>query len=44
MRCAGLMEAVRIRKAGFDIRINHDEFFKKYRFISVPGVPNLLKG
>lgn len=34
MRYAGLLEAIRIRKAGYEIRIKHEDFVKKYRFFT----------
>lgn len=33
MRQAGLLEAIRIRKAGYEIRVKHEDFVKKYRLM-----------
>jgi myosin heavy subunit len=33
LRCAGLLEAIRIRKAGYAIRRRHKEFFNTYKLI-----------
>lgn len=38
MKCAGLMEAIQIRKAGYEIRLNHYDFMKKYRYL-IKGKP-----
>ncbi|CAD8065239.1 unnamed protein product [Paramecium primaurelia] len=38
MRCAGLLEAIQIRKAGYEIRLYHNDFMKKYRFL-IKGKP-----
>lgn len=35
MRYAGLLEAIKIRKSGYEIRIKHEEFIKKYRYIII---------
>eukprot|EP01041_Mallomonas_annulata_P001711 gene1711-3313_t len=34
LRCAGMMEAVRIRQQGYAVRQPHDDFFQKYRVLS----------
>jgi myosin heavy subunit len=34
MRYAGLLEAIKIRKSGYEIRIKHHEFINKYRYIA----------
>ncbi|CAD8075420.1 unnamed protein product [Paramecium sonneborni] len=39
MRCAGLLEAIQIRKAGYEIRLNHLDFMKKYRYL-IKGKPS----
>ena len=33
LRCAGMLEAIRIRKQGFAIRVSMEEFIKRYRLI-----------
>ncbi|CAD8080019.1 unnamed protein product [Paramecium primaurelia] len=33
MTCAGLMEAIQIRKAGYEIRQKHIDFIKKYQYL-----------
>ena len=35
MKYAGLFEAIRIRKAGYEVRMTHEDFVKKYRFLAV---------
>ncbi len=34
LKCGGLLEAIRIRKAGYDIRRTHQEFLKRYKVLS----------
>lgn len=31
LRCAGMLEAIRIRKAGFSIRIEFELLYKRYK-------------
>ena len=31
LKCAGMLEAIRIRKAGYSIRIVFDDFVRRYR-------------
>ena len=33
LRCAGMLEAIRIRKQGFAIRMQMEDFIKRYRII-----------
>eukprot|EP00347_Sterkiella_histriomuscorum_P007684 403347970 len=33
LRCAGMLEAIRIRKAGYAIRVTQDDFAKRYRAV-----------
>lgn len=33
LKCAGMLEAIRIRKAGYAIRVTMDDFAKRYRAI-----------
>lgn len=33
LRCAGMLEAIRIRKAGYAIRVSMEDFSKRYRAI-----------
>jgi len=33
LRCAGILEAIRIRKAGYAVRRKHKEFFNKYKLV-----------
>jgi myosin heavy subunit len=40
MRYAGLLEAIRIRKAGYEIRIRHEDFVKKYRYLTKDNMLN----
>lgn len=37
LRCAGMLEAIRIRKAGYAIRIAQEDFVKRYRAILGKG-------
>ncbi|KAM3143890.1 hypothetical protein pb186bvf_003941 [Paramecium bursaria] len=41
IRQAGLLEAIQIRKAGYEIRIFHHEFIKKYRFLVKGKIQNI---
>lgn len=36
LSCAGMLEAIRIRKAGYAIRVTMDDFAKRYRAILGP--------
>ena len=47
LRCGGVLEAVRVSRAGYPKRLPHEEFIKAYRFIAwgagkAPG--NLRRG
>jgi myosin heavy subunit len=33
LRCAGMLEAIRIRKAGYAIRVTQDDFSKRYKAV-----------
>ncbi|CAD8176944.1 unnamed protein product [Paramecium octaurelia] len=49
MTCAGLMEAIQIRKAGYEIRQKHAEFIKKYQHLvnknpkNIKNIEEMLK-
>ncbi|CAK90321.1 unnamed protein product (macronuclear) [Paramecium tetraurelia] len=49
MTCAGLMEAIQIRKAGYEIRQKHSEFIKKYQHLvnknpkNIKNIEEMLK-
>lgn len=38
LRYSGMMETIRIRRAGYPIRHSFPEFVERYRFL-IPGVP-----
>jgi myosin heavy subunit len=35
LRCSGLMEAVRVSRAGFPVRILHNDFISRYALLTV---------
>ena len=39
LRCGGVLEAIRVARSGYPIRLNHDDFFQTYRLI----LPNVSK-
>ncbi|CAD8099500.1 unnamed protein product [Paramecium sonneborni] len=41
MTCAGLMEAIQIRKAGYEIRLKHIDFIKKYQHLVNKNFKNI---
>jgi myosin heavy subunit len=40
LKCAGMMEAIRIRQQGYALRESHEQMFKRYALL-VPGCKNL---
>jgi len=38
LRYSGMMETIRIRRAGYPIRHSFKEFVERYRFL-IPGIP-----
>lgn len=38
LRYSGMMETIRIRRAGYPIRHGFSEFIERYRFL-IPGIP-----
>lgn len=38
LRYSGMMETIRIRRAGYPIRHGFNEFIERYRFL-IPGIP-----
>jgi len=38
LRYSGMMETIRIRRAGYPIRHSFTEFVERYRFL-IPGIP-----
>lgn len=38
LRYSGMMETIRIRRAGYPIRHGFNEFIERYRFL-MPGIP-----
>ena len=43
LRCAGVLEAIRIRKIGYPVRKTHSEFIRRYKPIVLQKNKNLLK-
>ena len=43
LKCAGMLEAIRIRKAGYSIRMKLDEFVRRYRPCLKKGTKGLEK-
>ena len=43
LRCAGVLEAIRIRKIGYPVRKTHSEFIRRYKPIVLQKYKNLLR-
>jgi myosin heavy subunit len=44
LRCAGVLESIRIRRSGFPTRTSHEDFYKKYRVLMKGGHARAVPG